>query len=172
MNLFSTAVASPFGPVRVVVDHDEQLVRVDLPGKAPSVDAVEDGARCARAAEQLAEYFAGTRQTFSLDLAPKGTPFQLAVWQALRDIPFGTTITYAELARRVGRPAAVRAVGTANRENPIPIVIPCHRVIGADGKLVGFGGGLALKRALLEHEGLRVLGQGARAWVAGLRRSG
>jgi len=102
---------------------------------------------------QLAAYFAGTRTTFDLPLAPRGTPFQLRVWAALRDIPFGETISYLDLARRVAGPTATRAVGAANGRNPLPIVVPCHRVIGADGSLVGFGGGIARKRWLLAHEG-------------------
>jgi methylated-DNA-[protein]-cysteine S-methyltransferase len=104
-------------------------------------------------ARQLREYFARQRRSFELTLAPEGTPFQLATWQALRQIPYGETISYVELARRVGRPAASRAVGAANGANPLPIVVPCHRVIGADGSLTGFGGGLPAKRALLELEG-------------------
>ncbi len=102
---------------------------------------------------QLAEYFGGTRQTFDLPLSPAGTAFQQAVWRALVGIPYGHTISYAELARRVGRPAASRAVGAANGRNPLPIVLPCHRVIGANGSLTGFGGGLPTKRFLLELEG-------------------
>jgi len=102
---------------------------------------------------QLSEYFARRRREFELTLAPVGTPFQLATWQALRAIPYGETISYVDLARRVGRPAGSRAVGAANGANPLPIVVPCHRVIGADGSLTGFGGGLPAKRALLELEG-------------------
>jgi methylated-DNA-[protein]-cysteine S-methyltransferase len=102
---------------------------------------------------QLREYFAGTRRRFELALAPRGTPFQLSVWQLLRAIPYGQTVTYGEIARRLGRPEAARAVGLANGANPLPIVVPCHRVIGADGALTGFGGGLPIKRALLHLEG-------------------
>jgi methylated-DNA-[protein]-cysteine S-methyltransferase len=102
---------------------------------------------------QLVEYFAGERSSFDLPLDPRGTPFQRRVWTALRDIPFGETISYAELARRVGDPRAVRAVGGANGRNPLPLVVPCHRVIGADGSLTGFGGGIDRKRWLLQHEG-------------------
>jgi methylated-DNA-[protein]-cysteine S-methyltransferase len=102
---------------------------------------------------QLREYFAGRRQGFELALAPQGTPFQLAVWQVLRAIPYGQTVSYGEIARRLGRPEAARAVGLANGANPLPIVVPCHRVIGADGSLTGFGGGLPIKRALLHLEG-------------------
>ena len=102
---------------------------------------------------QLAEYFAGSRREFDLPLAPRGTDFQRRVWRALREIPFGRTTTYVDIARRLGDAAAVRAVGAANGRNPIPIVVPCHRVIGADGSLVGFGGGMERKRWLLHHEG-------------------
>jgi len=104
-------------------------------------------------ARQLRAYFAGDLQHFELPLHPKGTPFQLRVWELLQQIPFGETTTYGELARRLGNPAASRAVGLANGSNPIPIVIPCHRVIGSTGKLVGFGGGLPTKRWLLDFEG-------------------
>jgi methylated-DNA-[protein]-cysteine S-methyltransferase len=102
---------------------------------------------------QLEYYFAARLREFALPLAPNGTDFQRRVWRALQAIPFGTTISYAELARRVGSSAAVRAVGAANGRNPIPIIVPCHRVIGSDGSLTGFGGGLDRKRWLLEHEG-------------------
>lgn len=102
---------------------------------------------------QLEEYFAGTRTGFELTLAPHGTAFQKEVWHALADIAYGRTISYAQLAQRVGKPSAMRAVGAANGRNPLPIVLPCHRVIGADGSLTGFGGGLPTKQFLLELEG-------------------
>jgi methylated-DNA-[protein]-cysteine S-methyltransferase len=102
---------------------------------------------------QLSEYFAGERTTFTVPLAARGTPFQERVWGALRDIRFGETISYAELARRVESPKAVRAVGAANGRNPLPLIVPCHRVIGADGSLTGFGGGIERKQWLLQHEG-------------------
>ena len=101
---------------------------------------------------QLEEYFAGERTTFKLPLRPSGTPFQLAVWWELARIPYGVTISYGELARRIEKPLAVRAVGAANGRNPLPIVLPCHRVIGSDGSLTGFGGGLPTKRYLLALE--------------------
>jgi methylated-DNA-[protein]-cysteine S-methyltransferase len=104
------------------------------------------------AVQQLKEYFAGKRRAFDLALIPQGTDFQRAVWQQLRSIPYGETISYRELAERIGKPKAVRAVGAANGSNPIPIIIPCHRVIGNNGSLTGFGGGLPLKRRLLELE--------------------
>jgi methylated-DNA-[protein]-cysteine S-methyltransferase len=106
-----------------------------------------------RARAQLMEYFAGARRSFQLPLAPSGTPFQLAVWQALCAIPYGETVSYGELAQRLGLTAGARAVGVANGANPLPIVVPCHRVIGADGTLTGFGGGLHIKRSLLALEG-------------------
>lgn len=106
-----------------------------------------------RAVTQLEEYFRGKRDRFELPLAPKGTEFQRRVWRELERIPFGTTISYAELAARVGNPKASRAVGAANGRNPIAIVIPCHRVIGADGTLTGYAGGLPIKEALLRREG-------------------
>lgn len=106
----------------------------------------------AEAREQLDSYFAGERIEFDLPLAPAGSGFQRAVWAALRDIPYGETATYGEIARRIGRPDAVRAVGAANGSNPIAIVVPCHRVIGADGALTGYAGGLERKRFLLELE--------------------
>ena len=102
---------------------------------------------------QLDEYFDGKRRGFDLPLAPRGTGFQQQVWLALRDIPYGETISYAQLARRLDMPTATRAVGAANGRNPLPIVVPCHRVIGADGSLTGFGGGLPTKRYLLQLEG-------------------
>ena len=100
----------------------------------------------------MREYFAGRRKSFNLRLAPEGTPFQLQVWEQLQAIPYGRTISYGELACRIGNPSASRAVGLANGSNPIAIVIPCHRVIGANGKLTGFGGGLDVKEKLLALE--------------------
>ena len=105
-----------------------------------------------KTARQLNEYFAGDRQEFELDLAPDGTTFQVEVLEALRGIPYGETCTYRDIAVAVGRPEAVRAVGNANGRNPLPIVIPCHRVIGSDGSLTGFGGGIEAKRYLLDLE--------------------
>jgi len=101
---------------------------------------------------QLAEYFAGERTEFTVPLAPRGTPFQHLVWDALRAVPYGETVTYGELAERIGRPSAARAVGHANGHNPISIIVPCHRVVGAAGALTGYGGGLPRKRFLLAHE--------------------
>lgn len=113
----------------------------------------EDAAPFAPALAQLQEYFAGLRRVFELPLAPRGTAFQLRVWQALREIAYGETVSYGELARGLGLAGGARAVGLANGANPLPIIVPCHRVIGADGSLTGFGGGLPIKRALLSLEG-------------------
>jgi len=116
-------------------------------------DWVEDAKPFKQVTVQLKEYFAGDRTRFELDLTPQGTDFQCEVWQALQEIPYGETWSYGELAKRVGRPKASRAVGAANGVNPIPVIIPCHRVIGSNGKLTGFGGGLPTKEYLLALEG-------------------
>ena len=120
------------------------------PTPRPSID--EPSAILSAAAVQLCDYFAGGRATFDLPLDPRGTPFQHAAWEVLRGIPFGTTISYGEQARRLGDPRKARAVGAANGRNPIPIVVPCHRVIGADGSLTGFAAGTDAKAWLLRHE--------------------
>ncbi|HET7504220.1 MAG TPA: methylated-DNA--[protein]-cysteine S-methyltransferase [Kofleriaceae bacterium] len=144
-------VRSPIGPLRLYAARD-QLVGLYLPDR-PAPDGASGRSRVLReAAAQLAEYFAGRRRAFALDLALHGTGFQRSVWDALRTIPYGETRSYAELARAIGRPAAPRAVGAANGANPISIIVPCHRLIGADGSLTGYGGGLAAKRWLLDHE--------------------
>lgn len=150
-----TDIPSPLGPLRLVGD-GETLAGLYLdspasrPGPAAWGDRRDDAFATARA--QLAAWFAGERQEFDLPLAPAGTPFQRRVWDALLEIPYGRTTTYGALARRLGDPKAVRAVGLANGRNPIPIIIPCHRVVGADGSLTGYGGGLERKRWLLHHE--------------------
>lgn len=123
------------------------LERTDLPLCAPQVPVLY------QAEAALARYFAGELQSFSLPLQPHGTPFQQAVWHQLLQIPYGQTRTYGELAKALGKPGAARAVGMANHRNPISILIPCHRVIGADGSLTGYGGGLDMKRFLLQLEG-------------------
>jgi len=104
------------------------------------------------AAEQIHAYFDGTLTTFGVPLDLSGTPFQLQAWRALARIPYGATVSYAAQAARIGHPSAARAVGAANGRNPVPVVLPCHRVVGADGSLTGFGGGLQVKRALIDHE--------------------
>ena len=105
-----------------------------------------------RPIRQLNEYFSGKRKTFTIKLAPEGTPFQQRVWQALQSIPYGRTLSYGQIAKAIGQPKASRAVGAANGQNPVSIIVPCHRVIGSNGKLVGYGGGLTIKEALLDHE--------------------
>jgi methylated-DNA-[protein]-cysteine S-methyltransferase len=117
-----------------------------------------DDGHNAEAERQLREYLAGERRVFELPLDPVGTPFQRQVWDALWDIPYGEVTTYGEIARRIGNPKSVRAVGAANGANPIAVILPCHRVIGSDGSLTGYGGGLPLKRKLLELEGVQVPG--------------
>jgi len=119
---------------------------------APRPEWKQSGTPFRAVERQFREYFQGKRTEFDLRLHPKGTPFQKAVWQALLEIPYGETRSYGDIARAVGRPTAVRAVGLANGRNPLPIVVPCHRVIGADGALTGYGGGLARKQKLLDLE--------------------
>jgi methylated-DNA-[protein]-cysteine S-methyltransferase len=147
---------SPIGPLLIAGDQ-ECIRHIQFPqdGKAvkPEGGWIESNSGgAARAVTQLREYFAGRRVEFDLPLAPQGTQFQLAVWRELQRIPYGETISYGDLARRIGNPKASRAVGSANGANQIPIVIPCHRVIAAGGKLGGFGGGLPVKEALLALE--------------------
>ena len=149
-----TNLATPIGPLRLVGNGRAlTAIRFVVGERVRPPDLVEDRAPFREAVRQLEAYFAGRLRRFDLSLEPGGTPFQTSVWEALRAIPYGETTSYRELAIRVGRPRAVRAVGAANGRNPLPIVIPCHRVIGSDGSLTGFGGGLAVKRALLELEG-------------------
>ena len=144
------SIDSPLGPLLLTGD-GHALTGLHMDGR-PRADWRRDRAAFAAAAEQLEAYFAGRLTEFDLPLAPRGTPFQLAVWQALREIRYGTTISYGELAARLGRPHAGRAVGAANARNPIGVIVPCHRVIGARGALTGYGGGLERKRRLLELE--------------------
>ncbi len=150
-----TVVTTPVGEMMVIGD-DDAVHFVHLPGsfRASAFDPVRTGVPSAvgEAAEQIDAYFTGALKTFALPLDPAGTEFQRRVWSALADIPYGTTESYGELAARVGNPRACRAVGLANGRNPIPLVLPCHRVIGANGSLTGYGGGLALKKRLLDHE--------------------
>ena len=149
-------IKTPIGTVLLAGD-GERLRRIHFQSGPrplrPPAEWIAAARPFAAAVAQLEAYFAGRRRAFDLPLAPAGTPFQLEVWQALRGIPYGETISYGELARRIGNPRAARAVGLANGANPLPIVVPCHRVIGADGTLTGFGGGLPTKQALLALEG-------------------
>jgi methylated-DNA-[protein]-cysteine S-methyltransferase len=150
-----TLIDSPLGEL-VALGEDDGLTGLYLPtGKnavRPPANATRDDAAMADVRAQLDEYFAGTRQRFELRLAPRGTTFQLRVWQALRAIPYAQTTSYGKTAVEVGEPNAARAVGLANGRNPISIIVPCHRVIGANGSLVGYGGGIDAKRWLLAHE--------------------
>jgi len=156
MTVFHTHVDSPVGPLLLAAsDAGLHVIEFHAPRHvAPRGPAWTAGDHpvLRETARQLEEYFAGTREAFDLPLAPEGTAFQRQVWQTLATIPYGRTISYAELAERVGRPRASRAVGAANGRNPLPIVLPCHRVIGANGSLTGFGGGLPTKRFLLDLE--------------------
>jgi methylated-DNA-[protein]-cysteine S-methyltransferase len=147
---------SPIGPLLIAGDPEGVrhicFPRHGKPAKPEQGWIEANSGAVAEAVAQLRQYFAGRRAEFDLPLAPQGTRFQLAVWRELRKIPYGQTISYGELARRIGNPKASRAVGSANGANQIPIVIPCHRVIAAGGKLGGFGGGLPVKEALLALE--------------------
>jgi methylated-DNA-[protein]-cysteine S-methyltransferase len=145
-------VSSPIGGL-VLVGDGESLTRLDFdPAHVQPGWRLEPGV-FAEARDQLDAYFAGELRTFDLPLAPVGTPFQRQVWDALADIPYGETTSYGELAESIGRPGSARAVGAANGRNPIAIVVPCHRVIGADRTLTGYAGGLDAKRTLLALEG-------------------
>lgn len=152
-----TTLDSPVGPLRLCSD-GTGLTRIDfvhgrkITALPPDATEQPDAAPFADAAQQLAEYFAGSRQSFDLPLSPQGTEFQLRVWRQLRLIPFGITLSYGQIAQRLNQPTASRAVGLANGNNPLSIVVPCHRVIGADGSLTGFGGGLKIKKHLLDLE--------------------
>jgi methylated-DNA-[protein]-cysteine S-methyltransferase len=159
---FYTHLASPIGPLLLVADGSglRQIVFAKN-GKpaAPEPDWRQDSSPFRELTRQLEAYFAGQLESFDLALAPEGTPFQQKVWTELRHIPYGETISYGELACRIGNPKGSRAVGLANGSNPIPIIIPCHRVIGSNGKLTGYGGGLPIKEKLLalEKKQLRLL---------------
>lgn len=179
------SMASPLGPVTLAADARGTLVYLGFGARDPRTRLLEvlDPEAGALSADpdvllpvrrQLEAYFQGRLRAFDLPIAPRGTPFQLRVWAELRRIPYGRTISYGELARRLGDPKLTRAVGAANGANPISIIIPCHRVIGADGSLVGYGGGLDVKRGLLalergpesgllftqEGDGFHMLGEG------------
>lgn len=164
---YGTRITSRFGDVHCVVDEAGALVRLDFVGakdRAATDDELGrrftergfgfawDAAATRHVAEALERYFAGEPLAFDLARAPEGTDFQLAVWDELARVPYGRTVSYAELARRIGRPGAARAVGRANATNPISIVVPCHRVVGAGGALTGYAGGVDRKRELLAME--------------------
>lgn len=151
---------SSLGPLLLAAS-DTGLCRIQLPRgdqpPAPASGWTKDPPFLSEALRQLREYFAGLRQDFDLPLAPAGTAFQQRVWRALQEIPYGTVVSYADIARRIGQPTASRAVGAANGANPLPIVIPCHRVVASSGQLGGYGGGLDRKQLLLDLEKSAVL---------------
>ena len=154
-DIYYTYAASPLGPI-LLAGGANGLARISFQAGSAAVRP-EPGWKANRqplraAVEQIEAYFAGELRTFDLPLAPHGTPFQEAVWRAVRCIPYGRTASYADVARRVGRRTAFRAVGAANGANPLPIVVPCHRVIGSSGRLTGYAGGVHLKEALLALE--------------------
>lgn len=174
MNAYLDTAPSPAGPAVFAVNDAGALLGLRfVEGCYPrsledeltrdGYTLTRDSARTAEARRRLEEYAAGTRQDFDLPLELRGTPWQRAIWNALTEIPFGETRSYAELAALVGRPGAARAAGRANGTNPIPLVVPCHRVIGADGSLTGYGGGLHIKEALLAHEARYATQPGAAA---------
>ncbi len=161
--LYTADYESPLGTLLIAVNESRALVRLDFIDQERSehwraqVGQMQPStAHCAEVVEQLQEYFAGERKAFTLALAAQGTPFQKQVWDLLLTIPYGVTTSYGDLARRIGTVNASRAVGLANGANPISIIVPCHRVIGANGALTGYGGGLERKRALLVLEGVNV----------------
>jgi len=172
MKLYTRNIDTPFGEMILAVDENNVLVKLIFPNGHDrwaeeivryKYDTIYDPQRSDHVAAQLDEYFAGKRRAFDIPLKPEGTAFQRQVWSILQTIPYGNTITYKDIALELGNLAAIRAVGRANGSNPIPIIIPCHRVIGADGSLTGFGGGLPLKEALLKLEGVRI-GEPAEAY--------
>jgi methylated-DNA-[protein]-cysteine S-methyltransferase len=154
----TTVFDSPLGLVRITGDEDgvSEISCTDTPTYSELLDMSPDSLLdkpVRQAVEQLMEYFAGTRQTFDFRLNPVGTTFQQTVWRALLDVPYGTTVSYLTLSRQIGDEKAIRAVAAANGRNPLWIVVPCHRIIGSDGSLTGYAGGLWRKQWLLEHEG-------------------
>jgi methylated-DNA-[protein]-cysteine S-methyltransferase len=148
-------IETPFGLFAAWVDEAGRLLRFRFRNDdAERLDreAEQNPGALAEVHRQVAEYSSGKRQIFEFELLPGGTEFDQQVWKALSDIPFGRTVSYGAIAKSIGQPGAARAVGAANNANPIALIVPCHRVIGSDGSLTGFGGGLPLKRRLLEHE--------------------
>jgi methylated-DNA-[protein]-cysteine S-methyltransferase len=153
--MYRTSLKTPVGILQIFADNNG-LSRIVFPALSAGIPAVTLAAKendlLKKAATQLMEYFKGSRQTFDLPLSPRGTDFQCAVWKCMLDIPYGKTRTYGEIAVQLGNSNKARAVGGAANKNPLPLVIPCHRVIGSSGKLTGFTGGLALKQYLLDLE--------------------
>lgn len=168
MTIYATTFPTPLGTMLAAVDEAGALLllhfgEVDSGAElaerigAGGDDVVWSDERCGAVRAQVDEYFRGDRTEFDLPLAARGTPFQRRVWDQLRAIPYGRTLSYGELARRVGRPGAARAVGRANALNPIGVVVPCHRVVGSDGALTGYAGGMERKERLLALEGAQLL---------------
>lgn len=164
MSYYSTIMETPTGPFLLIADDEGVLVRatwlqedttdaVRLKEIAERFPHTPDEARLSKAVQQINAYFAGEREDFDVPLKLHGTNFQVQVWEQLRRIPFGHCITYGDIAHALNNPGSVRAVGMANNQNPIPLIVPCHRVIGSNGHLVGFGGGVGKKHQLLVHEG-------------------
>jgi methylated-DNA-[protein]-cysteine S-methyltransferase len=148
-------IDSPFQKFAAWVDEEGRLLRFNLRAAGAAnihPEAENNSRKLAEVHRQVSEYADGSRRDFELELAMEGPEFEKSVWAALLEIPYGTTTSYGAIAKRIGNPTAARAVGAANNANPIALIVPCHRVIGADGALVGYGGGLPLKRKLLEHE--------------------
>lgn len=151
--LYWAPIKSRFGRFAATVDAMGRLVSFELSASAAApIGTCKDHAALADIQKQVSEYDDGTRRSFDVVRAAHGTPWQMRVWDALWEIPYGATWSYGALAKALGKPSAARAVGLANGRNPIGLIVPCHRVIGANGSLTGYGGGLPLKRALLEHE--------------------
>lgn len=166
---YADEIPTPLGVLWAVVDERGALVRLDFAGgrhaprgrralereyRASGIEIEWRPSACAPVARALKRYFTGRATSFDLPVAPRGSAFQQRVWAELRRVPYGETVSYGELARRIGRSGAARAVGRANATNPISVVIPCHRVVGSDGALTGYGGGMERKRALLRLEGV------------------
>ena len=156
MTTYASSIDTPVGPLTAIVDESGALTHLLFAHQPAPADAVWDAQRCAFVAAQISEYFAGERTEFDLPVAPAGSAFQQQVWRELRGIGFGVTAGDGELAVRLGRGRSARAVGRANATNPIPIVIPCHRVVGSDGCLTGYAGGMEMKTALLRLEGIAI----------------
>ena len=150
MEIYASTFDAPIGRILLVGRNDE-LTGLYL-DRDPNPAWERDDARLDKVRAQVEEYFEGTRTTFDVALAPQGTPFQLAVWEALLEVGYGETASYADIARRIGKPTAFRAVGAANGRNPISLIIPCHRIVGSSGSLVGYGWGVDRKSWLLAHE--------------------
>ncbi|CAN5709615.1 methylated-DNA--[protein]-cysteine S-methyltransferase [soil metagenome] len=164
MKAYLDTVETPAGPLTFAVNEEGALVRAHFEESKNDADIedelladgyesfVQDSSRTSRLRQEISEYYSGERREFTVELAASGTPWQRKVWEALRSIPFGETRSYSQVADMIGSPGAARAVGGANGCNRVPLVVPCHRVIAADGSLGGFNGGLHLKEKLLEHE--------------------